>query len=220
MSEKKEKKSSSETLNGFLEKNKVILFSVLGALVAAVVIYVVVVSVSAKSTEKSLTVIEEVTYKLTDASEVSESELAAALEGVTPYLSKGGVVGVRANMVAAEVAFQKKDYAAALDYWKAAGAKGKKSYTAPLTYFNMAVCCEELGNLSEAADSYKKAADVSDFVMKAHALFSLGRVYEALNENEKAAEAYNSLVSANPEDSWAKVAKTRLIDMKIKGNIQ
>lgn len=224
MSDKTEKKSVSEKLNGFLEKNRVCLFAVLGVAVAAVIVYAVCVSVNAKSTEKALSAIDEITYVLTkDSDGIEDSEAASrratAKDAVAPYLSKGGVTGVRANMLAAEIAFQDKDYAAALDYWTAAGAKGKKAYTAPLAYYNVGVCNEQLGKLEDAAANYKKAAD-SDFVLKSHALFSLGRVYEAMNDSAKAAEAYNTLISASPEDTWAKLAKSRVMDMKLKGNIQ
>lgn len=225
MSDVKEKTSVSEKLNRFLEKNRIVLFSVLGALVVAVIAYAVIVTVSAKETEKNLSVIDEISYALTNGAEgLEESELAGrrstAMESVTPLLKKGGVVGVRANMLAADVAYQNKDYAASLDYWKAAAEKGKKSYTAPLAYYNVGVCAEQTGDLAVAAENFKKAADVSDFVLKSHAQFSLGRVYEKQNDYAKAVEAYNVLINASPDESWAKMAKTRVLDMKIKGNIQ
>ncbi|MCQ2584294.1 MAG: tetratricopeptide repeat protein [Treponema sp.] len=225
MSENKEKTTVSSKLNSFLEKNRVWLFTVLGVLVAAVVVCIVVVSVSAKSAEKTLTAVDEITYEFTkDSSSLSDDEMAAkrasALSAVEPYLTKGGVGGVRANMLAADLYFQGKNYSSALECYKAAVSKGKKSYTAPLSYFNMAVCCEELGNNAEAVENYKVAAEFKGFVLRSHALFSTGRVYEAMNDYAKAAEAYNTLIEATPNDSWAQLAKTRVMDMKLKGNIQ
>lgn len=222
MSENKE--TVSTKLNSFLEKNKVWLFTLLGVLVAAVVVCSVVISVSAKSADKTVAAVEEITYEFVKDSDLSDDEMAAkrtaALEAVKPLLSKGGVGGVRANMLAAELYFQGKDYSSALECYNAVVSKGKKSYTAPLAYYNMAVCNEELGNLAEAAANYSAAADFEGFVLKAHALFSLGRVYEAMNDSAKAAEAYNKLIEATPSDSWAMLAKTRVMDLKIKGNIQ
>jgi len=222
MSENKE--TVSTKLNSFLEKNKVWLFTLLGVLVVAVVVCSVVISVSAKSADKTVAAVEEITYEFVKDSDLSDDEMAAkrtaALEAVKPLLSKGGVGGVRANMLAAELYFQGKDYSSALECYNAVVSKGKKSYTAPLAYYNMAVCNEELGNLAEAAANYSAAADFEGFVLKAHALFSLGRVYEAMNDSAKAAEAYNKLIEATPSDSWAMLAKTRVMDLKIKGNIQ
>ncbi|MCQ2572411.1 MAG: tetratricopeptide repeat protein [Treponema sp.] len=225
MSEKNEKTTSSEKLNSFIEKNRVCLFTVLGVLVVAVICYTIVLSVSSKSKEKALSQIDEITYVLTkDSAGLEDAELeakrAVALEAVTPFLNKGGVAGVRANMLAADLAFQAKDFAKAFDYYAAAASKSKKSYTAPLAYYNMGVCAEQLGNAEDAIANYKKASDSEGFVLKSHALFSLGRAYESKNDNEKAAEAYNSIINGSPDDIWANVAKTRLLDMKAKGNIQ
>lgn len=225
MSENKEKTTVSSKLNGFLEKNRVWLFTVLGVLIVAVVVSIIAVSVSAKSADKILTAVDEITYNFTkDSSGLSDAEMeakrATALSAVEPYLTKGGVGGVRANMLAADLYFQGKNYSSALECYKAAVSKGKKSYTAPLSYFNMAVCQEELGNYAEAVENYKAAADFEGFVLRSHALFSTGRVYEAMNDSAKAAEAYNSLIESSPNDSWAQLAKTRVMDMKIKGNIQ
>ncbi|MCF0241377.1 MAG: tetratricopeptide repeat protein [Treponema sp.] len=221
----KEKKSSSEKLNSFLEKNRIWLLSVLGVAVAVVVVYAVLVTVNAKSNEKVLSEIDEITYVFTkDFSSLEESEIEnrrnVAMEALTPYLKKNGVGGVRANMLAADLSFQKKDYSSAMEYYKNAAEKGKKSYTAPLSYYNMGVCAEQLGNLSESSEYYKKAADSEGFILKSHALFSLGRVYEAQKDFEKANEFYTTLINSAPDDSWAKMAKTRVIDLKVKGQIQ
>lgn len=215
-----DKESSSEKLNGFLEKNKVWLFSVVGAIVIAVVVFVLVVVCSGKSSEKVLSAVDEITFELTkESSDLSESELSkrreAAMESLKPYLSKSGVGGVRANMLAAELSFQIKDYDSALSYWGDAAKKGIKSYTAPLCFYNMGVCAEEDGNLDVAAENYAKASEYKDFIMKSHAMFSLGRVYEAQKENEKAIEVYTNLVNEKPEDSWAKIAKTRIISLEL-----
>lgn len=216
MADLKEKKTNSEKLDGFLEKNKKWLFAVLAVAVIGVIAFAVVVSVSAKSAEKTIAAVDEITYTLTkNSADLEDAELsarrAAAVEAVAPYLGKSGVGGVRANMLAAELAYSDKDFAGALEYWTAAASKGKKSYTAPLCYYNMGACSEELGKLSDAAEYYKKAADDKEFVLKSHAMFSLGRVYEALNDKDKALETYNALVNESPDDTWAKLAKTRVL---------
>lgn len=217
---KKENETTSDKVNGFLEKNRVVLFSILGVVVAAIVILAVVLSVSSKSAEKTIAAVDEITYTLTkDSASLEEADLTArlesAMEAVTPYLNKGGVGGVRANMLAGELAFVKKDYEKAYDYWTAALSKGKKSYTAPICAYNTAVCAEELGKLDVACENYKKAADNKDFIMKAHAKFSLGRVYEALNDSEKALETYKGLIDETPNDSWAKLAKSRVLALEL-----
>ncbi len=141
------------------------------------------------------------------------------LDEIQPYLNKKNVVGVRANMLAASIAFQKKDYENSKTYWLAAFASGKKSYTAPVCKYNAAVCCEELGDNTKAAEYYESASDAKDFLLVTHCLFSLGRVKEALNDFTGAAVAYNKLVDKYPDDEWTNVAQSRLIALKTEGKI-
>ena len=90
-------------------------------------------------------------------------------------------------------------------------AKGKKSYTAPLSYFNAATCYEKLGELDKAMSYYEKAAKAKDFGMASHAEFNFARVKEAAGDVDGALEVYNSVVAKYPNDTWAALAKSRII---------
>lgn len=223
--EKTEKTKFSEKLSSFLEKNRRIVLAVFSVVIVAFVAYVVVFAASSKSNEKTLALVDQISYELTNGSYgLEDTELSArrttAKNALEPLLSKGGVGGVRANMLMAEIAYQEKDYSKAIECWEAAANKGKKSYTAPLAYFNIASCYEQTGKTDDAATYYKKSADTDEFVLKPHALFSYGRVLETLGKYAEAADAYNSLNDSYPSDVWANLAKTRLIDLKIQGKIE
>lgn len=225
MTENEMKKTAGAKTANFLEKNKKGLVAVLAVLVVLLVGYVVYTSVSAGAAEKNLSKIDEISYELTNGSAgLDENELNArrsdALAKLAQFASKGGVSGVRANLLCAEIAFQQKDYENAVSYWRNAAKAGKKSYTAPLAYFNMAVCYENLDNLSEAAANYKIAADSKDFIMKAHAKFNYGRVLEAMGKYSDAVAAYTELNDQLPDDSWAKLAKTRIITLQTEGKAE
>lgn len=227
MAEKKEKevKTASSKLNTVLEKNRKLVISCFVAVIAAVAAFIIVEIAASKAKDKNLAAIEALTYELVnDSSSLEEAELTArrdsTLEKVEKYTKKGGVAGVRANMLAAELAYQKKDYEAALAYWDAAAAKGKKSYTAPLANYNKAVCYEQLGKLDEAADAYKAAVDVEDFVLRTHAMFSYGRILETKGQYAEAVKVYQELNDKNPSDTWANLAKTRIIDLKVEGKAE
>ena len=113
-----------------------------------------------------------------------------------------------------------KDYDSAISYYSAAISKGKKSYTAPICYYNIGSCYEELNKLSDAVEAYKTAAEFDEFGMAPHAYFSQGRVLEAIGDFTGAAEAYNTLKSKFPEDSWSNLATTRLIELQIQGKAE
>ena len=227
MAEKNEKevKTASSKLNTVLEKNRKLVISCFVAVIAAVAAFIIVEIAASKAKDRNLAAIEALTYELVnDSSSLEEAELTArrdsTLEKVEKYTKKGGVAGVRANMLAAELAYQKKDYEAALAYWDAAAAKVKKSYTAPLANYNKAVCYEQLGKLDDAAAAYKAAVDVEDFVLRTHAMFSYGRILETKGQYAEAVKVYQELNDKNPSDTWANLAKTRIIDLKVEGKAE
>ena len=220
-----EKKSLSENLGDFILRNLRVIFVFCGVLLLGAVCAVVVISVNEKTIEKGLGKIDLISYELTNKSyDLSETEIAArqdkALSSLSELVGKSGIVGVRANMLSAEIYYQKKDFENARSAWLAAAQKGKNTYIAPIAFFNAASCSEELGNLDDAAAGYKSASEVKDFYEAAHALFSLGRVQEAKGDFVAAAASYQALVDKSPEDSWAKLAKNRLVSLKISGKVE
>ena len=220
-----EKKSLSENLGDFILRNLRVIFVFCGVLLLGAVCAVVVISVNEKTIEKGLGKIDLISYELTNKSyDLSETEIAArqdkAVSSLSELVGKSGIVGVRANMLSAEIYYQKKDFENARSAWLAAAQKGKNTYIVPIEFFNAASCSEELGNLDDAASGYKSASEVKDFYEAAHALFSLGRVQEAKEDFVAAAASYQALVDKSPEDSWAKLAKNRLVSLKISGKVE
>lgn len=225
MADKIEKKTLSQKLNSSLEKNRKILIAVLVVLFVALIGYIAWSIVNNKVTEKNIAEIDTISYELTNKSlSLDEAELkervTAAQEKLEAYTKKGGVSGVRANMLAAEIAFSQKDYAKACEYWSAAYAKGKRSYTAPIAKFQMGVCYEQTKDLASAAECYKAAAETKGFVLASHALFSYGRVLEAQNNFAGAVEAYQMICDVFADDVWADRAKTRIIKLQIQGKTE
>lgn len=225
MAEKKfEKATAGERLSHFMLKYRMQIIILTAAIVTGIVVYGISAAVVSSLTAKGISFVDSVEYDFTKNSDgLSEAEIETrrgdAMTKLT-YLSKGGIVGVRSNMLAADIAFARKDYAAAKSYWSAAASKGAKSYTAPLAYYNMAVCDENTGNLAEAVANYGKASDVKDFPLASHARFSEARTYEALGDYKKASEAYTKLTAAARADAWTNLAETRLIALKAEGKIE
>lgn len=220
--EDKEVQTASTKLNGFMEKNRK------GVVTCAVVVFVLLIAfiiasiVFNKSKVKALTAIDEITYELTEGSTtLEEDELKArcetALEKIKVYTMKGGIVGARANMLAADITYDMEKYSESAEYWKAVAEKGKKTYLAPVANYNIGVCNEELKNLDAAAEAYKAAANEKDFVLKAHAKFSYARVIETQGKYADALVAYKELVDELPNDTWASLAKSRILSLETSG---
>ena len=56
--------------------------------------------------------------------------------------------------------------------------------------------------------------------MRSHAMFSYGRVLEAQGKYADAVAAYKDLNSNFPDDSWANLAKSRVIALQNEGKAE
>ena len=226
MAQKEEiKQTAAEKLGNFLFANRTVVLTIVGIVAVLLIGYSVAIVAIDKTNEKGLAQIEDITFVLTNkSSDLSDADLAnrgaVALEKLQPLAAKKGIICVRANMLAADLAFADKKYEDARKYYLAAVAAGKKSYTAPLCYFNAAVCSEELSDADAAVSYYESAIAYVDFFEANHAQFSIGRIKEAKKDYAGAAEAYQKLLDKNAADSWGSMARTRMIALKNEGSVQ
>ena len=220
-----EEQTASTKLAGVIERNKKTFIAIFAVIICLLIGYIVFAAISNNAKNKALQALDEISSEMTvKSSSLEDSEIEArlstALEKAAPYTKKGGIVGARADLFCADITFRQEKYNEAAEYWKDAAAKAKNTYIAPLAYFNLAVCYENLGNNDLAVENYKLAADNEEFVLRAHAMFSYARVLEAKGDYTAAAAAYTDLNDKFPSDSWANLGKTRLISLKNEGKIQ
>ena len=223
--EKKQKKSAGEKVDNFLTRNRTAIIAVFLVAVLAAVGVGLYAGITQSGYKKGLAAIDSIEYTFTkdiasaDAPALVERQ-NAAMKALEPYLAKKDIVGVRANMLAAEIAYEKKDFSTSLGYWLAAVDSQKNTYVQPVCYFNAASCSEELNNNEDAAKYYELAANSKEFLLSSHALFNFARVKEASGDNSAAATAYKKLVDEYPYDNWASLAQSRLISLKADGFIE
>lgn len=220
-----EEETANTKLAAFIEKNKKFFIAAIVIIICAVIGYIIAASVMNKATAKNLQALDEIVFELTDkSSDLEEAEVETrrqtAIEKASAYVKKGGITGARANMLCADLTYQQKNYSESAEYWKETAKKAKKSYLAPIAYFNLAACNEELGQTDEAAANYKLAADSKDFVMREHAMFSYARVMETKGDYTEASAVYTELNDKYSDSEWANLAKSRLIALKNDGKIQ
>ncbi|MBR1638285.1 MAG: tetratricopeptide repeat protein [Treponema sp.] len=225
MTENTENQTASLKLNSLIESKKKIFIAVLIILLCCIVAFIVCTVVLNNAKVSNLTALDDISYTLTEGSaSLEESELTArridALEKLEQYNSKGGIVGARSNMLTADILYQQNKYSESAEAWKKTAEKSAKTYIEPIAYYNLAVCYEELGQIADASDAYKKAADNKDFILNTHAAFSYGRTLEALDKASEAFAAYSDLYDRNPDDTWAKLAKTRMLLLQTEGKVE
>lgn len=220
MEAKFEKATVGEKFTYFFSSYRKILLVLLAVVVVFILGYGITTAVVSNTSKAGLEDIDSISYILTkDSANLSDEDLekrrAVALSSLEKYNGKSGVVGVRANMLSAEIKYSQDDYEAAASFWKTAAEKGKKSYTAPLSYFNAASAYEDAGKLDEAESCYGKVVSYKDFDQITHAKFNLGRVKETKGDKAGAVEVYSELFGSVPDDSWAKLAESRLIALEL-----
>ncbi len=217
-----EKKPVPVVISDFLLRYRRIILSsiaVVSVIVLAIVIFSVVVE---KRNSDATAQIEDLLEKWEKAKGKKEGqELADAEDDILTELNsiaeknKHLSAGARANLVAAEFYYNKKDWSNARERYLAAVEAKDSIYIAPLAYYNAAVCSEELADPDQAIELYNKALDHDSFTMKPRALFNIGRIEEQRGNRDLAIASYEKLAESYPDDSWTLLAKSRIIALQI-----
>lgn len=223
---KKENTNNAEKVSSFITKNKVVLITVLVAVIVVFAGFAVFETVKSGNIAKNLTVIEKAEFTLSSgAAGLSDAELEGryqdALKAVEPYTTKGGIVGARASLFKAELNYKMNNLDVAKDAYLAAASKVKGSYLTPICYFNVASVYEDLNDTKKALEYYELAAKDKEFADPTRALFAVGRLKEAALDYTGAKEAYEKITAKNnPNDPWESLAKTRILTLQVEGKIE
>lgn len=224
-SDKAETKGTQEKVESFMQRNRVPLLVLIGVLAAAGIALCVFFGITESMRKKDLAALDSIEFTLTkNSSELSDADISsrqdAALGALSAYLGKSGIVGARANMLAADIYFQRKDWAAGKDCYLKAASAGENFYTSGICYYNAAVCAEELGDNQAASGYYETASGKNNFYLAPHALFNVGRLSESLSDFTKAKDSYQKIIDSYPGDEFTKLAHSRLIALKASGKME
>jgi len=224
--QKEEKKTVSGALAGWIAKYRFILLGVVAAVVVIAVAIAVASTVKTNKMVKCFTELENLSYQLTvaqgktdadeDSIKAKEAETLTAAYTLAAANSKNAV-GSRAYLYAAELEFKNAEYAKARDAYLIAASANEKAYTAPLCWYNAAICSEELGNVDAAIANIEKAVARKDFVTAPRAMFNAGRMEEQRGNYAAAKDWYTRVNDSFANDNWANLAKSRLISMDAEG---
>ena len=121
----------------------------------------------------------------------------------------------RSYYVRGSLFFEKGEWALAAEDFAQLSASFPRSYLAPLSLFNAAVCQEMLA-IDDAAIQYYLRVPNSypDNHLAAHALFSVGRLHEQDGNKSAAVAAYARIEDDYAASDWAKMAKNRVIYLR------
>ncbi|HUI69248.1 MAG TPA: tetratricopeptide repeat protein [Spirochaetia bacterium] len=129
--------------------------------------------------------------------------------------------GERGLFIRADVYYQKKAWDDAEKDYAELAAHFPNSYLAPVSLFNAGVCLEEKGDVDGALKLYTKISQAyQDSPVAPRAMFDAARLDEQKGQFDDAHKMYDQIDGLYPSSTWDKLAKNRLIELRVLGKIK
>jgi len=212
----------SDGINEFIQKYRRPIFVSAGAILLVLVVFIAALSIMDVINGKAISAVEgfgdryeTLKPSITEEySAVDVEELLAELEAFAR--GKSGYAAGKAWSIAGSIHGDRKDWPASEAAWSSAANTAKKTYLAPIAFFNAGVAAEEQGKTEEAIGYYSSSlALAADFPGAPRAQFAVGRLRESLGEKEAAIEAYRAVISGWSYDQvWPSLAQSRIIALE------
>jgi len=214
----KEETKTLDTFNDFIQKNRKGIFLVLGILIAMLAGIVIFISLKDHLQKKAFAKIEELDSRYVDLlpylkDEDKNDEIQKLLDDLNAFVkSTFGLAEGRGWAVIAQIHSEKEEWQQAEEAWRSAAKAAAASYLAPIAYFNAAAAAEEQGQTEQAIELLEKSISSKfDFAAAPRAQFSIGRLYEGLDNIPEALAAYRLVLSKWPNiTGWTELANSRI----------
>jgi TolA-binding protein len=129
--------------------------------------------------------------------------------------------GERGLFIRANVYYQKKSWDDAQKDYLSLAARFPASYLAPISIFNAGVCLEEKGDSDGALKQYARIPQsYQDSSVAPRAMFDAARLDEQKGSFDDAHKMYDQIDSLYPSSTWDKLAKNRLIELRVLGKVK
>jgi len=213
-------------INEFIQRNRKPIFVGAAVIFLALIGCIVVLSVLDMVRGKAINAVEEFSSRYEEllpsiTEEYSEVDVKQLLDDIESFTrgNSAAVAGYAVGKswsIAANIHGQKKDWPAAEAAWVLAAQTAKKTYLAPIAYFNAGAAAEEQEKTEEAIEYYTASlASSADFPGAPRAQFAVGRLQESLGNKDAAIEAYNAVISGWSYDQvWPSLAHSRIIALE------
>jgi len=224
MQNENEKLNLADKINDFVQRNRKIIFIITGAVFIFLAGLIVFISLQDVFNKRAISEIEELSRRFDDLRYMSlddhySSDMQTLLSDLNDFAKKRkGYAGSKAWSIIGFIHSDKKEWQYAESAWLNAAKTGDKTYLGPLSLFNAAAAAEEQGKYNEAIDLLKKSVEHKfEFPAAPRAQFSIGRLYEKLNNYSAAIEAYR-VILINWQDMpvWQHLARSRITELEIR----
>jgi tetratricopeptide (TPR) repeat protein len=217
----------TERLINFLHSIRVLLWIILGGLIAGLLFYFIFMEINSTRKENATFLAEKAAKSYSDwlaeeddsKKKSEEEKLSKDIEAILKAYP-GQYASQRALHIRGNLHREKEEWEKAYESYFELYERFPSSYLGEEGLFLSAVCKEEANDSEEAielltqfADQYKKSPRLP------HAYFSLGRLHELQEDYEEAHRIYNLLRLDYQTSNWTNFAINRIIYLKSKGKI-
>lgn len=222
--ENSEARTVSQYVAGFFKKAWLPLIVIIGLSLISVLALYIMEQVRIDNAAKATVVIEQLDALMASYASSAEGEEKNAKEKEALALADQIIAGQpntfyaqRAMFHQASIKAQKKDFAGALTIYETLGNTTPRSFLSAISLFNASIAAEQSGDIEKAITLLSKIdSEFKELSAELpRALINLGRLQEAKKNTVAAMEFYNRLISEYPESDWTKIAKDRIIFLKI-----
>ena len=148
----------------------------------------------------------------------SDDELITLIGDLETFGKKSGsYAGGKAYSLLANIYQKKHQFPEMEAAWINSANKARRTFLAPIAWFNAASAAEEQGDFDRAIEHYTKSLSTPvKFPAGVQSQFSIGRLREELGDTDGAIEAYRALISGWSQDAvWANLARSRIVALEI-----
>jgi len=224
MQNKTENVKLAEKLTDFIQRNRKGIFIVTGTIVFLFAGFVVYLSVSDYLNKKYIAEVEELSSRYEEiAYFISDDPFASNIEALISdsrnfAANKRGLPAGKAWSIAANIYSQRKEWLQCEEAWQKAAAAANKSYLGPIALFNAAAAAQEQGRYEQAIEYLVECVGHKfEFPSAPRAQFSIGSLYERLENYPAALEAYREVLIKWPElPVWQQLARSRIAAIEIR----
>ncbi len=219
-----DEKNFKTVLATFLSNNRGPLLVIAGIVVVLVIGVGIYTFVHSNRVEKSAVAAEEVQTLFSDwqnaaedkKPEIAEELVAKAQTTIDDF--SGMYAEARAHLILGQLAYEQEKYQNAVEHFTVVADSQPKSYLAPVGLMHSATAHEKAEEYQAAIEDYQRVREsyADTFPKVAHALFSIGRLYEKLDDTEAALQSYNEVVDDFSSSNWTNLARNRIIYLEAK----
>ncbi|MDR1836807.1 MAG: tetratricopeptide repeat protein [Treponema sp.] len=224
MQNKTENVKLAEKLTDFIQRNRKGIFIITGTIIFLFAGFVVYLSVSDYLNKKYIVAVEELSGRYDEiADKIGDDPFALDIEELISDSknfagNKRGLPAGKAWSIAANIYSQRKEWPQSEDAWQKAAAAGNKTYLGPIALFNAAAAAQEQGKYEQAIEYLEKCVGHKfEFPSAPRAQFSIGSLYERLDNYPAALEAYREVLIKWPDlPVWQQLARSRIAAIEIR----